>query len=151
MIWIKQLLFHKLTISHLTVLKMTPKIMEENHIISAQEKWIQLIKIYWLVSVLPLHFFSEIMLFILDFKYSHGDIFQRVVNQLFNQKTPTYTSYYQWHTTFTCYSMQIRRETSERFSRLIKKLSINCEMTFNLYFKPFEDLTNLVNLSSTTD
>ena len=129
---------------------MTPKIMEENHIISAQKKRIQLIKIYWLVSVLPLNFFSEIMLFILDFKYSHGDIFQRVVNQLFNQKTPTYTSYYQWHTTFTCYSMQIRRETSERFSRLIKKLLINCEMTFNLYVKPFEDLTNLANLSSTT-
>ena len=150
MIWIKQLLLHKLTISHLTVLKMTPKIMEENHIISAQEKWIQLIKIYWLVSVLPLHFFSEIMLFILDFKYSHGDIFQTLVNQLFNQKTPTYTSYYQWHTTFTRYSMQIRRETSERFSRLIKKLLINCEMTFNLYVKPFEDLTNLANLSSTT-
>lgn len=57
-------------------------------------------KTYRLVSVLPFFlfffiFFVEKMLFISDFKYPNGDIFQTVANQLFKQANPAYTSYYQ--------------------------------------------------------
>lgn len=76
---------------------MTPEIMEENHhiVCSRKENTTDQNLSTGISITITFFFFFEIMLFILDFKYSHGDIFQTLVNQLFNQKTPTYTSYYQ--------------------------------------------------------